>query len=132
MTAAGAISDVLDGVLARRSGPTRAGRDLEGLVDACFGAAALRGALRRTGDLAAWANREGLSACEALIKGEQGPFCFGAAPTIADLCLVPQLANARRFGVDVAAFPRLLEAEAAAREIKAFADAAPDRQPDAE
>jgi len=81
---------------------------------------------------AAWANREGLSACEALIKGEQGPFCFGATPTVADLCLVPQLANARRFGVDVAAFPRLLEAEATASEIKAFADAAPDRQPDAE
>ena len=81
---------------------------------------------------AAWANREGLSACEALIKGEQGPFCFGAAPTVADLCLVPQLANARRFGVDVTAYPRLLEAEAAAREIRAFADAAPDKQPDAE
>ncbi len=81
---------------------------------------------------AAWVNREGLSACEALIKGEKGPFCFGATPTVADLCLVPQLANARRFGVDVAAFPRLLEAEAAAKEIKAFADAAPDRQPDAE
>jgi maleylpyruvate isomerase len=81
---------------------------------------------------AAWANREGLSACEALIKGEKGPFCFGATPTVADLCLVPQLANARRFGVDVSAYPRLLEAEAAAKEIKAFADAAPDRQPDAE
>jgi maleylacetoacetate isomerase len=81
---------------------------------------------------AAWANREGLSACEALIKGEPGPFCFGDAPTIADLCLVPQLANARRFGVDVSAYPRLLEAEAATREIKAFADAAPDKQPDAE
>jgi len=53
-------------------------------------------------------------------------------PTIADLCLVPQLANARRFGVDVAVFPRLLAAEAAARAIPAFADAAPDRQPDAE
>ncbi|OCK58002.1 maleylacetoacetate isomerase [Bradyrhizobium sp. LMTR 3] len=81
---------------------------------------------------AAWANREGLAACEALIKGEKGPFCFGPTPTIADLCLVPQLANARRFGVDVSAFPRLLEAEAAAKEMKAFADAAPDRQPDAE
>jgi maleylpyruvate isomerase len=81
---------------------------------------------------AAWVNREGLSACEALIKGERGPFCFGDAPTIADLCLVPQLANARRFGVDVAAFPRLLEAEAATKEIKAFTDAAPDRQGDAE
>jgi len=81
---------------------------------------------------AAWANREGLAACERLIANEPGPFCFGPAPTMADLCLVPQLANARRFGVDVQAFPRLLEAEAAAKNIKAFADAAPERQPDAE
>ena len=81
---------------------------------------------------AAWANREGLLACEALIANEPGPFCFGAAPTMADLCLVPQLANARRFGVDVAAFPRLLKAEAATKNLKAFADAAPERQPDAE
>jgi maleylpyruvate isomerase len=81
---------------------------------------------------AAWANREGLTACETLIANEPGPFCFGAAPTLADLCLVPQLANARRFGVDVAAFPRLLKAEAAAKDLKAFADAAPERQPDAE
>jgi maleylpyruvate isomerase len=81
---------------------------------------------------AAWANREGLSACETLIAHEDGPFCFGAKPTIADLCLVPQFANARRFGVDVAAYPRLLEAEAAAKNLKAFADAAPERQPDAE
>jgi maleylpyruvate isomerase len=81
---------------------------------------------------AAWVNREGLAACETLIAGEPGPFCFGAAPTIADLCLVPQLANARRFGVDVAAFPRLLQAEAAAKAMPAFADAAPERQPDAE
>src|SRR6478736_3513799 len=83
-------------------------------------------------DWAAWANREGLSACETLVANEPGPFCFGATPTIADLCLVPQLANARRFGVDVSAYPRLLKAEAAARETKAFADAAPDKQPDAE
>jgi maleylpyruvate isomerase len=83
-------------------------------------------------DWAAWANREGLNACEKLIAHEAGPFCFGDAPTIADLCLVPQLANARRFGVDVAAFPRLLKAEAAAKQLKAFADAAPERQPDAE
>jgi maleylpyruvate isomerase len=81
---------------------------------------------------AAWANREGLKACEALIGNEPGPFCFGVAPTIADLCLVPQLANARRFQVDVAAFPRLLQAEAAAKAMKAFADAAPERQSDAE
>ncbi|TAI63622.1 maleylacetoacetate isomerase [Bradyrhizobium sp. Leo170] len=81
---------------------------------------------------AAWANREGLSACETLAAGEAGPFCFGAVPTLADLCLVPQLANARRFGVDVTAFPRLLKAEAAAKAMKAFADAAPDKQVDAE
>ena len=81
---------------------------------------------------AAWVNREGLAACETLVKGEKGPFCLGDRPTIADLCLVPQLANARRFGVDVSGFTRLLEAEAAAREMKAFADAAPDRQSDAE
>ena len=81
---------------------------------------------------AAWANREGLAACEKLIAGEPGPFCFGATPTIADLCLVPQLANARRFGVDLAGFPRLLRAEDAAKNLKAFADAAPERQPDAE
>jgi maleylpyruvate isomerase len=81
---------------------------------------------------AAWANREGLSACEKLIAGEAGPFCFGAAPTLADLCLVPQLTNARRFGVDLAAYPRLLRAEEAAKNLKAFADAAPERQPDAE
>lgn len=81
---------------------------------------------------AAWINREGLAACENLIKDEPGPFCFGAAPTIADLCLVPQLGNARRFGVDVASFPRLLKAEAATKAIKAFADAAPDQQADAE
>ena len=81
---------------------------------------------------AAWANREGLSACETLIQIEPGPFCFGEAPTMADLCLVPQLANARRFGVDLDAFPRLLKAEVAAKNNKAFADAAPERQADAE
>jgi maleylpyruvate isomerase len=83
-------------------------------------------------DWAAWANREGLAACETLIADEPGPFCFGAAPTLADLCLVPQLFNARRFGVALEAFPRLLQAEAAAKAVKAFADAAPERQPDAE
>jgi maleylacetoacetate isomerase len=81
---------------------------------------------------AAWVNREGLSACETLIKDEAGPFCFGDAPTLADLCLVPQLGNARRFGVDVSAYPRLLKAEAAAKALPAFANAAPENQPDAE
>jgi maleylacetoacetate isomerase len=81
---------------------------------------------------AAWVNREGLAACEKLIAKEPGPFCFGEVPTIADVCLVPQLANARRFGVDVSVFPRLLQAEAACKAMQEFADAAPDKQPDAE
>jgi maleylpyruvate isomerase len=81
---------------------------------------------------AAWANREGLAACERLIADQPGPFCFGSVPTLADLCLVPQLANARRFGVRVEDFPRLAAAEMAARSLKTFADAAPERQIDAE
>jgi maleylpyruvate isomerase len=87
---------------------------------------------QQVNDWAAWANREGLTACEALIAREERPFCFGPTPTLADLCLVPQLANARRFGVDVNRFPRLQEVEMAAKALKAFADAAPERQPDAE
>jgi maleylpyruvate isomerase len=78
---------------------------------------------------------EGFSACEALLAADGdrgGPFCFGSAPSLADLCLVPQLYNARRFGVDLSTVPRLLEAESACAELPAFQAAAPDRQPDAE
>lgn len=74
----------------------------------------------------------GLEACEALLAGVPGPYCFGAAPSLADICLVPQLGNARRFGVDVARFPRLLAREAACEALPAFAEAVPSRQPDAE
>jgi maleylpyruvate isomerase len=81
---------------------------------------------------AAWVNRDGLAACEKLLARQPGPFCFGRAASLADICLVPQLANARRFGVDVAAFPRLLEAEAAANALAAFIKAAPSQQGDAE
>ena len=81
---------------------------------------------------ARWAIGEGLAACEALIRGEPGPFCFGAAPTLADIALVPQLGNARRFRCDLTALPRLLAAEAACNALPAFAEAAPDRQPAAE
>lgn len=81
---------------------------------------------------AAWVNREGLAACEKLIAGEAGPFAFGEKPTLADLCLVPQMYNARRYGVDVSAFPRLLVAEKAALALPAFERALPQHQPDAE
>lgn len=82
-----------------------------------------------------WARRtnyDGLAACEALLKGVNGPFCFGDAPTLADICLIPQMGNARRFGADVSGFKRLLEAEAACKNVPAFAEAAPEKQPDAE
>jgi len=77
-------------------------------------------------------NFDGLAACEKLIAQEPGPFCFGAEPTMADICLVPQLVNARRFGADVSGFKRLLQAEAACLAHPAFAGAAPEKQPDAE
>lgn len=75
----------------------------------------------------------GLALIEALLAQEEpaGPFCVGAAPSLADVCVVPQLYSARRFGVELAAFPRLLAAEAAALALPAFAAAHPDRQPDA-
>ncbi|HWU04734.1 MAG TPA: maleylacetoacetate isomerase [Novosphingobium sp.] len=79
---------------------------------------------------AATAIEEGFDACEALLAGQEGPFCFGAAPTLADVCLVPQLANARRFGVALR-WPRLQAAEAACLQLDAFAKAAPEVQPDA-
>ena len=76
----------------------------------------------------------GLEAIETRLQRESatGRFCHGDTPTLADVCLVPQLANARRFAVDLAAFPRLLAIDAACQQLPAFAAAAPARQPDAE
>ena len=72
----------------------------------------------------------GLAACAALLAAESGPFCFGALPTLADLCLVPQLYNARRFGA-ATDHGRLLAVEAACLALPAFQSATPERQPDA-
>jgi maleylpyruvate isomerase len=76
----------------------------------------------------------GLKACEQLVlkDGRHGPYCFGAMPTLADVCLLPQLANARRVNSDLSACPTLLEIEACCAQHAAFAAAAPDKQPDAE
>lgn len=86
--------------------------------------------------LDAWCARwlgEGLAACEALaVRGGGGRFCFGDTPGLADVCLVPQMASADRFGVDTSAMPRLRAIAAACAELPAFAEAAPGRQPDAE
>lgn len=68
---------------------------------------------------------EGLGALEAM-AGE-GPFLGGDAPDMADICLVPQLFNARRFEVDLTPYPKLVAANAAAQKIGAFAAAHPDR-----
>lgn len=70
---------------------------------------------------------EGLTALEAMTATLPGPFLGGKAPNLADVCLVPQLYNARRFAVPLAAFPRLLRADAAAAECAEFAAAHPDQ-----
>jgi len=82
----------------------------------------------------AWAStmiEEGLDAVDRLLADQPGPFAFGDAPSLADLCIVPQLGNARRFGVELR-WPRLLALEAACLELPAFQNAAPGQQPDAE
>lgn len=88
-------------------------------------------------DLNRWARHWidlGLSALQQTVATgpKQGKFCFGDTPTLADISLVPQLANARRFGCDLAVYSRLLQIETACNLIPAFADAAPEKQPDAE
>jgi maleylacetoacetate isomerase len=70
---------------------------------------------------------EGLPALEALAKPQAGAFLFGDAPTVADVCLVPQLYNARRFNVPIGDWPTLLRAEENANRLEAFAAAHPDR-----
>jgi len=75
---------------------------------------------------------EGLTALEALLPRDgSGPFCFGATPGLADVCLVPQMANARRLKCPLDPYPQLQRAEAAALALPAFRDTAPERQPDA-
>lgn len=74
---------------------------------------------------------EGLGAFEARVAKTSGRYCVGDMPTLADICLIPQLGNARRFGAPVV-WPRILAIESACLEVPAFALAAPDRQPDAE
>jgi maleylacetoacetate isomerase len=71
--------------------------------------------------------RNGLAAIEELIDGD--PFCFGDYPTVADICLVPQVNNARRFKVDISDLTKVLAVDELARALPAFAAAHPDRQP---
>ena len=82
----------------------------------------------------AWIARwigEGFAALEALIARHGSAYAYGDTPTMADCFLVPQIYNARRFDVDLSAFPRLVAAGEAAGRLEAFAAAHPDRQSDA-
>lgn len=85
--------------------------------------------------LAAWSQywiKAGFDAIEARLAHLPGPFALGERPTVADICIVPQVFNARRFGVDLSPYKRILEIDATASELEAFAMAEPGRQPDAE
>ena len=96
-------------------------------------------ALRETFDadqdaVDAWAGRwiiAGFEALEALIARHGEGWCFGAGPTLADCCLIPQIYSARRFNTPLDAFPRILALEEKAAGHPAFMAAHPDRQPDA-
>lgn len=77
--------------------------------------------------------RAGFDAMEALMASDprRGNFCFGAAPTLADVYLVPQVESARRFKVDLARWPLIQAVDAACGRLDAFRMAAPSAQPDA-
>ncbi|HEY7759222.1 MAG TPA: maleylacetoacetate isomerase [Burkholderiales bacterium] len=78
--------------------------------------------------------KTGFSALEKRLAGESqtGRYCHGEVPGLADCALVPQMANALRFKVDLAEFPAIRRINAACLELEAFQKAAPENQPDAE
>jgi maleylpyruvate isomerase len=80
-----------------------------------------------------WMNL-GFTALEQLIIAQpnRGRFCVGDMPTLADICLVPQLGNARRYGCDLSQYPAIQGTEKNCMALSAFSDAAPEKQPDAE
>ena len=72
----------------------------------------------------------GFEAVEALLR--PGPYAFGAQVGLADICLVPQVSNARRFNVPLDSFPKIVAVDAACSKLPAFDKARPENQPDAE
>ncbi len=82
--------------------------------------------------LDAWAThwiREGFAAVDQLIR--PGPYAFGDRITLADVCIVPQVYNARRFNIPIDDFANVMAVDAATRQLEAFQAAAPEAQPDA-
>jgi len=75
----------------------------------------------------------GFDALEALLQADttRGNYCFGHTPTLADVYLVPQVDSARRFKIDVNAWPAIAAVDAACAQLDAFRLAAPGLQPDA-
>jgi maleylacetoacetate isomerase len=76
---------------------------------------------------------EGLGAFETLLLADDatGTYCHGEMPGFADACLIPQVYNANRFGVDLAAFPTIRRINAQCLSLPAFDAARPENQPDA-
>ena len=74
---------------------------------------------------------KGFEAVEAMAKAQPGDFCCGDEPTLADICLVPQVYNAKRYEFDLRLYPTIREINDRCHEIEAFAKAAPQHQPDA-
>ncbi|MBA1346207.1 maleylacetoacetate isomerase [Rhizobium sp. WYCCWR 11146] len=70
---------------------------------------------------------DGLRKLEAMIGKADGTFSFGDTPTMADLCLVPQVYNARRWGVELTPFQRIVDIDSSCAELPAFQAAHPDR-----
>lgn len=82
-----------------------------------------------------WAHHfiaKGLDAVEHNARGHAGTFLVGDTPSLADVCLIPQLYSARRFGIQPDAFPTLMRVEEQCMQLEAFRAAHPARQPDAE
>jgi maleylpyruvate isomerase len=77
---------------------------------------------------------EGFGSLEKMLTpaAGSGKFCHGDTPTLADICLVPQVYNAERADVDLSPFPQIVKIASACRELPAFKDADPARQADAE
>ncbi|MCL1066408.1 maleylacetoacetate isomerase [Shewanella olleyana] len=73
----------------------------------------------------------GFSALEKQLSTTSGQFCFGDTPTMADICLIPQVYNAYRFNVDMAQYPQIVRIWEQCNQLAAFADAAPEMQADA-